>query len=125
MQMARAVGFEPTISGLEPDALNRAKLRPYTQGVRGAKKAEGPAKRPSPAPEDSPWAAFSPGHFLGRRRRALRSMRRPSFPKKLAPGARVERALPDPQSGVLAAELPQGFYGKASRQGRAALSRVR
>jgi hypothetical protein len=68
-QLARAVGFEPTIPDLETGALGQAKLRPYRCRV---------------------VATF----------------------QKLVPGSRVERLFPEPQSGVLATELPQGWCQK-------------
>ena len=64
-QLARAVGFEPTIPDLETGALGQAKLRPFRCNLL-----------------------------------------------ELVPGSRVERLFPEPQSGVLATELPQGWCAK-------------
>jgi hypothetical protein len=68
-QLARAVGFEPTIPDLETGALGQAKLRPY-------------------------------------RRRHV------AIFQNWFPGSRVERLFPEPQSGVLAAELSQGWCAR-------------
>ena len=106
--MARAVGFEPTIPVLETGAFDQAKLHPHGMGD-GAAEWKSPAKRPGSGPEDSPDRHLAP---------VIPWSPPPCDPftacagavQKLVPGDGVEPPFPEPQSGVLAAERPQGYW---------------